>query len=151
MRHRKHGSRLNRTSEHRLALMRNLAIALLRHERIRTTHQKASALRPFVESLVTIAKEGDLPARRRVISRLQDSDCVRKLFDEIAPRVSGRSGGYLRVVKDGPRAGDGALMSYIEFVDEQTTDSGDMTPPPQKKSVKQRLHQRRKELAKSRK
>jgi large subunit ribosomal protein L17 len=151
MRHRKHGSKLNRTSEHRLALMRNLAVALLTHERIRTTHQKASALRPFLESLITIAKEDSIPARRRVNSRLQDSDGTRKLFEKIGPRVSERRGGYLRVIKDGPRAGDGALMSYIEFVDERPPDAEGAEPPPRRKSMKQRIHQRRKELAKSRK
>lgn len=147
MRHRKHTSKLNRTSEHRAALMRNLAIALVQHERIHTTQVKATQLRPFVETIVTIAKEGSLASRRLAISRIGDKNTVQKLFSDIAPRVANRQGGYLRIVKDGPRMGDGALMAYIEFVDPRPAVEGE---EPAKKTMKQRLHEKRKEMAKAR-
>lgn len=148
MRHRKHTSKLNRTSEHRAALMRNLTVALVTHERIHTTQVKATQLRPIAESLITLAKDGTLAARRLVISRVGDRDAVHKLFSEIAPRVANRNGGYLRIVKDGPRMGDGAPMAYIEFVDPRPAAEG---PAPAKpRTMKQRLHERRKEMAKAR-
>ena len=150
MRHRKHTSKLNRTTEHRKALLRNLSIALVQHERIRTTHSKALQLRPFLESLVTLAKDGTLAARRRAISRVGDRLTVIKLFDEIAPRVAAREGGYLRIVKDAPRMGDGALMSYVEFVDPRPMDEFEAEKPEKKMTLKQRIHERRKEMAKSR-
>ena len=149
MRHRKHTSKLNRTSEHRAALLRNLAIALVEHERIHTTKVKAAQLRPFVERLVSLAKEGTLAARRLAISRVGDKDAVHKLFSDIGPRTAARNGGYLRIVKDGPRMGDGAPMAYIEFVDEAS--KGEAAGAPSgRKTLKQRLHERRKELAKMR-
>ena len=149
MRHQKHRSKLNRTSEHRTALMRNLAAALVRHERIHTTKVKAQQLRPFVESLVTLAKDGTLASRRLVLSRLQDKEMMFKLFNEIAPRVASRDGGYLRLVGDAPRMGDGAPMAYLEFVDERP--ASETPEAPKHKTMKQRLHERRKEMAKARK
>ena len=148
MRHRKIRSKLNRTTEHRLALMRNLTVALIEHDRIRTTHPKAMQLRRFVEPLVTLAKAGDLHSRRQAFSRLGKKHAVHKLFEEIAERCAGRAGGYLRVTKDGPRAGDGALMAYVEFVDAASVDERESLPA--KKSLKRRLHERRKEMAKMR-
>lgn len=149
MRHRNHRSRLHRTGEHRLALMRNLAMALIEHDRIHTTAVKAVQLRPFVEQLVTLAKDGDLHARRLAFAKLGGKkETVHKLFSEIAPRVASRNGGYLRVVKDAPRAGDGALMAYIEFVDAPA--KGEDSPGAERKTMKQRLHERRKEMAKVR-
>ncbi|HOE96667.1 MAG TPA: 50S ribosomal protein L17 [Candidatus Sumerlaeota bacterium] len=151
MRHRKIKSRLNRTTEHRAAMLRNLAVALVEHERIRTTKPKADALRPFVESLVTLAKEGSLASKRLAISRLQDRFAVSKLFDQIAPRSKDRPGGYLRIVKDGVRMGDGAAMAFIEFVD--AAPGGDETterPRDRRKLLRQRMHQRRKEMARMR-
>ncbi len=148
MRHHNLRSRLHRTTEHRQALLRNLAAALIRHERIHTTQVKAWQLRPFVERLVTLAKAGDLHSRRMAFSKLGKKDIVHKLFTEIAPRVSTRNGGYLRLIKDAPRAGDGALMSYIEFVDAKPQSAEDQAP--EKKTLKQRLHERRKEMAKMR-
>jgi large subunit ribosomal protein L17 len=150
MRHRKHTSKLNRTTEHRKALLRNLSIALVLHERIRTTQAKAQQLRPFLEKLITLAKDGTLAARRLAISRVGDRTTVTKLFDEIAPRVATRDGGYLRIVKDAPRMGDGALMTFVEFVDLPETGGDDETPVAKKKTLKQRLHERRKEMAKNR-
>lgn len=126
MRHRRHRSRLNRTTEHRKALMRNLAIALIQHEIIKTTEAKAKQLRQFVERLVTIAKDGikaadpagiTLAKRRLAFSYLQDKEATKRLFDTIAPRCMERAGGYTRLVKCGRRMGDGAPMAYIEFVD----------------------------------
>jgi large subunit ribosomal protein L17 len=150
MRHRKHRSKLNRTSEHRAALLRNLTIALVRHERIRTTKQKAAAVRPFAESLITLARSGSLHSRRLAFSRLQDKDTVFQLFHEIGPRVADRDGGYLRIVKDGRRMGDGAEMAYLEFVD-QRVDTGDADAPKDlEKLKKQKLHQARKDRAKMR-
>ncbi len=126
MRHQRHKSRLNRTTEHRTALMRNLAAALIQHEMIRTTEVKAKQLRQFVERVITIAKVGliaddnagvTLAKRRLAFSHLNNKEAVKKLFSEIAPRAASRTGGYTRVVKDGRRYGDGAPMAYIELVD----------------------------------
>lgn len=148
MRHRKHTSKLNRTSEHRLAMLRNMAQALVQYERIHTTKVKADQLRPFLEHIITLAKDGSLHSRRLAVSRIGDEDAVQKLFTSIAPRVATRAGGYLRIVKDGPRMGDGAPMAYIEFVDPRPESE---TPEvSKKKSLKQRLHERRKEMAKAR-
>lgn len=148
MRHRNHSSKLNRTSEHRLALLRNLAVALVENERIRTTHVKARQLRLFLEPLITRARKGDLASRRLVISRLQSREAAIKLFEELAPRIGDRPGGYLRIIKDGPRMGDGAPMAYIEFVDAAPRDESGTAQAP--KSLKQRIHERRKELARQR-
>ncbi len=150
MRHRKSRSKLSRTSEHRLALMKNLAGALIEHERIHTTSVKATQLRPVVEGLVTLAKAGDLHSRRLAFSRLGNKTAVHKLFTEIAPRVASRVGGYLRIVKDAPRQGDGALMAYIEFVDAAPKAEGSAGGDSATKTIKQRLHERRKELQKAR-
>ncbi len=126
MRHRRHKSRLNRTTEHRAALMRNLSIALIENGMIRTTLPKAKNVRQFIERIITIAKDGlaanddagiGLAKRRLAFSYLNNKEAVKKLFDEVAPRSSSRPGGYTRIVKAGPRAGDGAPMAFIEFVD----------------------------------
>jgi large subunit ribosomal protein L17 len=148
MRHCKHTSKLNRTSEHRLALMRNLAVALVENERIQTTVAKAKQLRPFVEPLITRAKTGDLASRRLIAGRLQSVSAAGKLIGVLAPRVAQRPGGYLRIVKAGPRMGDGAPMAYIEFVDEAPKTEG--AEPAKPKTLKKRLHERRKEMAKVR-
>lgn len=136
MRHRKIRSKLNRTTEHRLSMMRNLASSLIRHERIRTTHTKAMQLRGFVEPLVTLAKDDSVNARRRVYQQVGKRDVVLKLFGEIGPRVGDRPGGYLRVVKDNPRAGDGALMAFVEFVDAAPA------APEKKQTLEQRMRKR---------
>jgi len=116
MRHRKIRSKLNRTTAHRKALMKNLAVALIVKDRIHTTLAKAKNLRPFIERLVTLGKRGDLAARRLVFSRICDKEAVHKLFEETAARFTDRSGGYTRIIKDNYRAGDSAPMAYIEFV-----------------------------------
>lgn len=130
--------------------MKNLAVALVDKERIHTTEAKASQLREFVEPLVTRAKEGDLHSRRLVFSRLGQKEAVHKLFTEIAPRVATRAGGYLRITKDARREGDGAPMAYIEFVDAAPKSNDSTEKPSAEKALKQKLHQRRKEMAKAR-
>jgi large subunit ribosomal protein L17 len=117
MRHRKIKSKLNRTTAHRRALMRNLAAALIQEGRIHTTVAKAKNLRPFIEKLVTLGKQGDLASRRLAFTRLNQKEAVHKLFLEIAPRFNERPGGYTRIVKGNYRAGDSAPMAYIEFVE----------------------------------
>lgn len=124
MRHRVAHRKLGRVTEHRLALLRNQAEALLRHERIDTTVAKAKALRPFVERLITIAKrglaveEGDvtLHARRLVFRDIQDRVVASKLFDSIAPRFASRNGGYTRLLRIGPRRGDNSEMAQVELI-----------------------------------
>jgi large subunit ribosomal protein L17 len=117
MRHGKKFNHLGRKSAHRKALLRNLAIALIEHKRIRTTLAKAKALRKFVEPLVTKSKANTTHSRRVVFSYLQKKEAVKILFDEIAAKVGDRPGGYLRVIKTGFRPHDGAEMAMIEFVD----------------------------------
>ena len=109
--------RFNRTHEHRKAMFMNLSQALIKHEQITTTLPKAKDLRPVVEKLVTLAKRGDLHARRQAIAQIKDVELVRKLFDVLAPRYDERHGGYTRVLKAGFRYGDNAAMAVIEFVD----------------------------------
>ena len=116
MRHRKKGRQLSRTRSHRKATLRNLATSLFRHERIETTTAKAKELRPFAERLITLARRGDVHARRSAATKIQDREVLGKLFDEIAPRYIERPGGYTRVVKLGNRKGDAAEMSLIELV-----------------------------------
>ena len=117
MRHR-HGLRkLNRTSEHRLAMLRNMCVSLLRHEAIKTTLPKAKELRRVVEPLITLGKEPTLANRRLAFSRLRDRDIVTKLFAELGPRYKARPGGYTRILKMGFRVGDNASMAFVELVD----------------------------------
>ena len=117
MRHR-HGLRkLNRTSEHRLAMLRNMANSLIEHEAIKTTLPKAKELRRVVEPLITLGKEPTLANKRLAFSRLRDRDNVVKLFDVLGPRFAARPGGYTRILKMGFRAGDNAPMAFVELVD----------------------------------
>jgi large subunit ribosomal protein L17 len=116
MRHLKSGRKLNRTSSHRWALMRNLITALLREEKIRTTDPKAKELRRWAERVITLGKQGSLHARRQALGIVQDKSVVRKLFDTIAPRFKDRAGGYTRIIKIGWRHGDAAPVSLIELV-----------------------------------
>ncbi len=117
MRHRNAGRKLNRTSEHRRALLMNLAKSLIRHEQITTTLAKGKELRPYVEKLITKAKKGGLANRRLVLAKLQDKEMTAKLFDELAERYKDRPGGYVRVLKAGFRQGDNAPMAIVELVD----------------------------------
>jgi len=118
MRHRKAGRQLRRTSEQKLALMRNLAQQLIEHGAIETTEAKAKELRPFVEKLITKAKAGTLHARRLAGRHVQQRDVADKLFQEVGPRFATRQGGYTRILKTGHRKGDGAEMARIELVQE---------------------------------
>ena len=117
MRHRKKRNKLSRDSAHREALLTNLSKQLIEHERIQTSQAKAKAVKPEVEKLITLAKRGDLHARRQALSALgQDKFAVYKLFEEIAPRYSERPGGYTRILKLGPRRSDSTEMVLLELV-----------------------------------
>ena len=117
MRHRKKRNKLSRDSAHRKALISNLCMEIVDHERIRTTEAKAKVVRPEVEKLITLAKRGDLHARRQALSYLnQNKFTVHKLFEEIAPRYVDRPGGYTRIVKLGPRRSDSTEMVFLELV-----------------------------------
>jgi large subunit ribosomal protein L17 len=118
MRHLNSGRKLNRSGAHRKALLRNLATALIRHEKIRTTDAKAKELRGYADRLVTLGKEATLHAKRRAFDRIRDHEAVAKLFAEIAPRFKEREGGYTRVTKVGVRHGDAAPVSVIEWTTE---------------------------------
>jgi large subunit ribosomal protein L17 len=117
MRHRLSNRKLNRTTSHRLAMLRNMANSLLRHEVIKTTLPKAKELRRVAEPLITLGKKPSLANRRLAFDRLRDREMVVKLFDELGPRFQSRNGGYLRILKCGFRLGDNAPMAIVELVD----------------------------------
>ncbi len=117
MRHRKSGRKLGRNSSHRKAMFRNMAASLLRHETIKTTLPKAKELRRVVEPLITLAKEDGVAKRRLAFDRLRDKEAVGKLFKDVGPRFKNRPGGYLRILKTGPRPGDAAPMAIVQLVD----------------------------------
>ena len=121
MRHRNSNRKLNRTSSHRQAMLRNMATSLLRHEVIKTTLPKAKELRRVAEPLITLGKDATLANRRLAFSRLRDRDIVGKLFNVLGPRYSARPGGYLRILKCGFRNGDNAPMALVELVDRPDT------------------------------
>lgn len=116
MRHGKKGRALGRTTEHKEALLRNMAMSLFRHGRIETTTAKAKELRPFAEKLITLAKRGDLHSKRLAARHIHDRDVLVRLFDQIGPVFSERPGGYTRILKTGSRKGDGAETALIELV-----------------------------------
>jgi len=118
MRHRRKGRQLSRTSTHRKAMLRNMATSLFKHERVETTEAKAKELRPFAEKLITLARRGDLHARRQVERDIKDRDVTGRLFSEIGPRFASRPGGYTRILKLGHRVGDGAELARIELLGE---------------------------------
>ena len=129
MRHRTSGRKLNRTSQHRQMLFRNMAQALIKHEQIVTTLPKAKELRPVVERLITLGKRGDLHARRMAFARLRDDAITKKLFEVLGPRYQERQGGYTRVLKAGFRYGDAAPMAVIELVDRDEDARGQDSGP----------------------
>ena len=129
MRHRTSGRKLNRTSQHRQMLFRNMAQALIKHEQIVTTLPKAKELRPVVERLITLGKRGDLHARRMAFARLRDDAMTKKLFEVLGPRYQEREGGYTRVLKAGFRYGDAAPMAVIELVDRDEDARGQDSGP----------------------
>ena len=117
MRHKIAGRKLGRTTSHRLAMFRNMVTSLFEHERIVTTQQKAKEIRPIAEKMITLAKRGDLHARRQALAFIRSKDVVEKLFTDIKDRFSDRNGGYTRVLQTGVRKGDAASMAIIELVD----------------------------------
>ncbi len=117
MRHKVSKRKLNRTSSHRKALLANMAVALIKHEQIKTTLPKAKELAPYVEKLITLGKKGDLTARRRLYSIIPEKNWGAKVFDILAERYKDRNGGYTRIMKAGFRYGDSAPMAVIELVD----------------------------------
>ena len=129
MRHGYARRKLGRTSSHRTAMFANMAASLIKHEQIVTTLPKARELRPVVEKLVTLAKRGDLHARRQAISQVRDIAQVGKLFSTLGPRYASRAGGYVRVLKAGFRFGDNAPMAVIEFVDRDVSAKGQDSGP----------------------
>src|SRR5690625_2547038 len=124
MRHRKSGRQLNRNSSHRKAMYRNMSASLVEHEAIKTTVPKAKELRRVIEPLITLAKEDSVANRRLAFSRLRNKEAVRKLFEELGPRYNARPGGYMRILKYGPRTGDNAPMAFVELVDRPLDDGG---------------------------
>ena len=129
MRHGAAYRKLGRTVSHRQAMFANMAASLIKHEQITTTLPKAKELRPFVEKLVTLAKKGDLHARRQAISAVRDVPQVGKLFETLGPRYAERNGGYIRIMKAGFRHGDNAAMAVIEFVDRDVDAKGKDSGP----------------------
>ena len=136
MKHNIKHRKLNRTSSHRKALLMNMSNALLKHEQITTTLPKAKELRPFVEKLISLGKKGDLAARKKTISILQDETMSKKIFDILADRYKDRNGGYTRIVKLGNRYGDNATTAVIELVDRDEDAKGlDSGPVIEKKTT----------------
>jgi large subunit ribosomal protein L17 len=131
MRHRNQGRKLNRTASHRGALLASLAAALIKHEQIATTLPKAKELRRVTDRLVTLAKRGDLHARRLAAARVRDEAMVAKLFETLGPRYAARPGGYTRVLKAGFRYGDSAPMAVIELIDRDPEARGKDSGPVQ--------------------
>ena len=145
MRHQLSGRQLSRNSSHRKALMRNMAAALLREEKIRTTLPKAKELRRVVEPLITLGKSDSLAGRRRAMSQLRDTTLVEKLFGDIGPRFRARAGGYTRILKMEPRMGDMAPMAFMQLVEADAV----LTPaPPEKPDPKRAAKKADKKAAK---
>ena len=133
MRHTNKTIKLGRKAEHRNLLLANQVCSLIEHSRIRTTLAKAKAVRPFAERMVTLGKRNDLHARRLAFAFLRQKEAVRKLFADVAPRSGSRHGGYVRIIKLGPRASDSAPMAYIEWVDQPVVEE---KPAAEKETVK---------------
>jgi large subunit ribosomal protein L17 len=140
MRHGNGLRKLNRTSSHRLAMLRNMTVSLLRHEEIRTTLPKAKELRRVVEPMITLGKKASLANRRLAFDRLRDRDIVEKLFDDLGPRFAKRNGGYLRILKMGFRNGDNAPMALVSLTEQAAealaTPQGEDKKKPEKKAEK---------------
>jgi large subunit ribosomal protein L17 len=116
MRHRKAGNQLGRNTSHRRAMLRNMVTSLFKYEQIETTDAKAKAIRPIAEKMITLAKRGDLHARRQALSYMQDKEVTHRLFDQLKDRYLNRQGGYLRIIKKGFRKGDGASISVVQLL-----------------------------------
>ena len=140
MKHRIKGKKLNRTSSHRRALLKNMSQALIKHEQIITTLPKAKTLKPYFDKLITIGKKGNLHAKRQAISKIGDVTLVNKLFNILAKRYDTRNGGYTRVLKAGFRYGDAAPMAVIELVDRDEEARGkDSVPTQEQKNTNQNV------------
>ena len=138
MRHGVSGRKLSMTSTHRVAMLRNMATSLIKHEQITTTLPKAKELRPYVERIITLGKRGDLHARRQAYAQIRDEKVVDKLFTTIAERYKARNGGYTRVLKAGMRYGDAASMAVIELVERDVAAKGlDSGPKPEAEGEEQ--------------
>ena len=138
MRHGVSGRKLGVTSTHRVAMLRNMATSLIKHEQITTTLPKAKELRPYVERIITLGKRGDLHARRQAYAQIRDEKVVEKLFTTIADRYKARQGGYTRVLKAGMRYGDAASMAVIELVERDVAAKGlDSGPKPEAEGEEQ--------------
>ena len=135
MKHNIKNRKLNRTSSHRKAMFMNLSNSLIKHEQITTTLIKAKELRPFIEKIITLGKKGDLMARRKTVSILQDQKMTKKIFDVIARRYSERNGGYTRIIKLGNRFGDNSPMAVIELVDRDEEAKGKDSGPVIEKKI----------------
>ena len=129
MRHGNSNRKLGRTTSHRLAMFRNMAASLIKHEQIKTTLPKAREIRPYVEKLITLAKHGGLSNRRLADARIKDDVQLVKLFDILAERYANREGGYIRIVKAGLRRSDATPMAIVEFVDRDTSAKGQDSGP----------------------
>ncbi len=136
MRHRKAGNKLGRNSSHRRAMLRNMVTSLFEHEQVETTDAKAKALRPVAEKMITLAKRGDLSARRQALGYIQDKKVTHRLFDELKDRYLDRQGGYLRIVKKGIRKGDGAAVSIVQLLPEEEGKKSGKKRPRKTKQAK---------------
>jgi len=152
MRHGKAGKKLGRTPSHRKAMFRNMVTSLLMHERIVTTAVKAKEIGRLTEKMITLGKRGDLHARRQAVAFIRSNEVVKRLFSEYAQRYASREGGYTRVLKLEPRAGDNAPMALVELVDRPITESKDKSPKGKdKKEVKAKKETKPKKRAKAEK
>jgi large subunit ribosomal protein L17 len=136
----RHGSglrKLNRTSSHRLAMLRNMTVSLLRHEEITTTLPKAKELRRVVEPMITLGKKPSLANRRLAFDRLRDRAIVEKLFDDLGPRFAKRNGGYLRILKTGFRKGDNSPLALVSLTEAAAQAAAEPAPEPKKKAAKE--------------
>lgn len=136
MRHKIKGRKLNVTSSHRKAMLANMAVSLVTHEQIKTILPKAKELRPYIEVLVTKAKDNNLAARRNILSKIKDKKAIEKLIDVLGVRYKDRAGGYTRIVKAGFRYGDFAPIAYIEFVDRDINAKGNIPKDNSKEDIK---------------
>ena len=151
MRHKKAGKQLSRNTSHRRALLRNIVTSLFKHEQIETTDAKAKSLRPIAEKMITLAKRGDLHARRQALSYLQDKAVTHKLFDELKDRFLDRQGGYIRIVKKGVRKGDAAPISIVQLIPEGEEKKEDKKKTKKPKKSKAAVPKPEKKVAVSKK
>ena len=145
MRHRVAGRKLSRTTQHRELMFRNMLVSLLQHERIKTTLAKGKELRSWADKIITLGKKGSLHARRQAFALLRDEGIVKKLFDEIAPKLKDREGGYTRIYKMGWRHGDGAPLSLVELVTFSSPEEKKKSPVKKAKEVLEKVAPKKKE------